>query len=210
MPRRSEQYKDRQRDEILDAARRCFLRNGFHRTSTRDVIAETGRSAGAVYRYFPSKDDMILAIATQNLQDVARLLKAATEAGGPGAEPGAIMAAFLDQIARQHSDDHLAEVAVMVWSEALRNPELGRRLREANDFMLRELAASVRQRRTSDALDVLSPEQTAQVLLATLPGYLLTLALLDPSAPSYFPDVVRHLWPDAPLDERPSQSRPAN
>lgn len=200
MPRRSEQYKDRQRDEILDAARRCFLRNGFHRTTTRDVIAETGRSAGAVYRYFPSKDDMILAIATKNLQDVERLLRAAIEAGEPGAGPGEIMATLLRQIAEQHTDDHLATVAVMVWAEALRDAELANRLQEANKLMVQDLAASLRLRGTGDDEGSSAPERTAQVILATLPGYLLTLALLDPSAPSYFPQVVRQYLPGAAPD----------
>jgi hypothetical protein len=51
--------------EILDAARACFARNGFHATSMQDVVVESGLSMGAVYRYCKTKDDLIQAIAKE-------------------------------------------------------------------------------------------------------------------------------------------------
>lgn len=54
MPRVSQQYKDDQRAEILAAARSCFVRNGFHRTSMQDVFTEAAspraRSTGTSRR----------------------------------------------------------------------------------------------------------------------------------------------------------------
>jgi AcrR family transcriptional regulator len=70
MPRRSQEYRDARRQHILDAAKRCFVRNGFHETSMQDLFAEADLSAGAVYGYFASKDDVILAIAEENIHDV--------------------------------------------------------------------------------------------------------------------------------------------
>src|SRR5262249_59255610 len=58
VPRVSEAHLAARRQQILDAARACFLRNGFHATSIQDVIAEGGLSVGAVYRYFKSKNDI--------------------------------------------------------------------------------------------------------------------------------------------------------
>ncbi|HEY0718123.1 MAG TPA: helix-turn-helix domain-containing protein, partial [Streptosporangiaceae bacterium] len=52
MPKVTQQYRDARRDQILSAARRCFLRDGFHVTSMQDLFAESGLSSGAVYRYF--------------------------------------------------------------------------------------------------------------------------------------------------------------
>ena len=65
VPRVSEAHLAARRQQILDAARTCFLRNGFHQTSMQDVISEAGLSVGAVYRYFPSKNDLITALAEQ-------------------------------------------------------------------------------------------------------------------------------------------------
>ena len=69
------------------AAWKCFSRNGFHSTSMADVIAEAGLSAGAVYLYFRSKDDIIVAVATQVFGGIqGRLLQFADHR--PAAEPG--------------------------------------------------------------------------------------------------------------------------
>ena len=46
------------RARILDAAERCFVRSGFHRTTMQDVAAEAKMSPGNLYRYFPSKDSI--------------------------------------------------------------------------------------------------------------------------------------------------------
>ena len=74
MPKVSQQYRDARRDQILSAARRCFLRDGFHATSMQDLFAEAGLSSGAVYRYFASKDDVIIAIAEENMRDVVEMI----------------------------------------------------------------------------------------------------------------------------------------
>ena len=76
MPRVSEAHLAARRQQILDAARTCFLRNGFHMTSMQDVIAEGGLSVGAVYRYFKSKNDIVEAIAEQYATQVSDLLVA--------------------------------------------------------------------------------------------------------------------------------------
>src|SRR3954463_4441971 len=55
---------------ILDAAERCFVRAGFHRTTMQDVAAEAGMSPGNLYRYFPSKDAIAAGLAER---DRARL-----------------------------------------------------------------------------------------------------------------------------------------
>ena len=49
MPKVSEQHREARRDQIVDAALRCFSRKGFQRTSMADIIAESGLSAGAIY-----------------------------------------------------------------------------------------------------------------------------------------------------------------
>jgi len=66
-------HSDR-RTEILDAARRCFARTGFHQTSMQQICAEAGMSPGNVYRYFPSKEAIIAGIAERDRAEVAAQL----------------------------------------------------------------------------------------------------------------------------------------
>jgi AcrR family transcriptional regulator len=53
------------RRRVLDAAALCFTRSGFHGTSMQEICAQAGMSPGALYRYFPSKDAIIVAIVEE-------------------------------------------------------------------------------------------------------------------------------------------------
>ncbi|WP_336158674.1 TetR/AcrR family transcriptional regulator [Amycolatopsis sp. VC5-11] len=190
----SQQYKDDQRGEILAAARRCFLRDGFHRTSMQDVFTEAGKSAGAVYRYFPKKEDMIVAVAAQNLDDVTGVLRAALARGGERGV-GEVMAELLEAVTGLHRDRELASMAVLVWSEAQRNPELAERLAAASAEMSAEVAGLVRSHQEAGAWTGVPAEALAQAILALLPGFLFNLALSGPDGVAGFPDAVRTLLP---------------
>lgn len=48
--------------EILNAAVTCFARDGYNGTTIDQIAAETGLSKGSVYRFFKSKDDILLAL----------------------------------------------------------------------------------------------------------------------------------------------------
>ncbi|MGW7533280.1 TetR/AcrR family transcriptional regulator [Amycolatopsis sp. NPDC054798] len=191
----SQQYKDDQRGEILAAARRCFLRNGFHRTSMQDVFAEAGKSAGAVYRYFPKKEDMIVAVAAQNLDDVSEVLRTALARDTGGNGVGEVMAELLEAVTGLHRDRRLADMAVLVWSEAQRNPELAERLTAATAEMSTGMAGFVRERQQAGTWTGAPAEALAQAILSLLPGFLFHLALSGPDGVTGFPDAVRTLLP---------------
>ena len=61
MPKVSEEHVLARRQQIIDAAYRCFARKGFHQATMRDIYEEAGLSPGAVYHYFESKHDIIAA-----------------------------------------------------------------------------------------------------------------------------------------------------
>ena len=48
------------REQILDGARRVFLRDGFAATSTDVIAAEAGVSKRTLYAYYPSKEDLFV------------------------------------------------------------------------------------------------------------------------------------------------------
>lgn len=65
---RDEQLHQRRREDILAAAARVFKAKGFHLARTDDICLEAGLSAGTLFRYFPTKRDMIEAIAQIELE----------------------------------------------------------------------------------------------------------------------------------------------
>lgn len=73
MPKISEAQRESRRQQILDAALRCFSRDGFHNTTTADIVRESGVSQGTLYLYFATKDDIILALAEDRHQSEAFL-----------------------------------------------------------------------------------------------------------------------------------------
>ncbi|HEX4051783.1 MAG TPA: helix-turn-helix domain-containing protein [Steroidobacteraceae bacterium] len=58
----------RQRARILDAAERCFIEHGFHAASMAHIAATAGMSAGLIYRYFASKNQIVQAIIERHVE----------------------------------------------------------------------------------------------------------------------------------------------
>ena len=66
--------REAQLARILEASRNCFVRSGFRGASMHDICREAEMSPGALYRYFPSKEAIIEAIAENDRQgDLASL-----------------------------------------------------------------------------------------------------------------------------------------
>jgi AcrR family transcriptional regulator len=57
-----------QRERILSAARQCFVEYGFHAAGMAAIAATADMSAGLIYRYFASKNEIIVAIIEQQLE----------------------------------------------------------------------------------------------------------------------------------------------
>jgi AcrR family transcriptional regulator len=56
------------RGEILDAAKRLFLTEGFERATIRKIAAAVGVSSAALYLYFPDKGAILRGIAESTLE----------------------------------------------------------------------------------------------------------------------------------------------
>jgi TetR/AcrR family transcriptional regulator, transcriptional repressor of aconitase len=196
MPKVSQQYRDARRDQILSAARRCFLRDGFHATSMQDLFAEAGLSSGAVYRYFTSKDDMIIAIAEENMADIVDMVHDVA-ARQPGRPMGAVLADILEMVRARHEEGGLGSIAVLVWSEALRNPAMAGRLAGMLGRIRDDLAAVVREHQGAGDMPAgVAADALAGALMSIVPGYLMQLAVLGPGTVEGVSDAVRELWPD--------------
>src|SRR4051812_36136463 len=83
MPRVSAAHEQEVRDRIVRAATRVFAEHGFHRATMQDIVRESGLSVGAIYTYFKSKSELILAgcdlITDQELGELRRRLSTITD-----------------------------------------------------------------------------------------------------------------------------------
>lgn len=62
MPKVSQEHFIKRRNEILEAAKRVFLKKGFEPATMKDVVEESGMSRGGVYQYFSSTEEMLEAL----------------------------------------------------------------------------------------------------------------------------------------------------
>ena len=62
--------RDRDRERILDAARRHFLTHGFHNVTMDDLAIELGMSKKTMYVHFPSKPVLLAAVVDAKLEHV--------------------------------------------------------------------------------------------------------------------------------------------
>ncbi|GJE18886.1 TetR/AcrR family transcriptional regulator [Methylobacterium marchantiae] len=107
------------RQDILDAAETCFVRNGFHRTTMQDLARQAGMTAGNIYHYFKSKEAVVLGLAEHERARGAALVADLARAGD--------RRMILTGIIAQHFAEIPREVAILrldLWSEATRNPAI--------------------------------------------------------------------------------------
>ena len=71
MPKLKPEELESRRREIIDAARECFLRSGFHQTTTDEICRAASITPGGLYHYFASKEEIISAVIQQTSRDVA-------------------------------------------------------------------------------------------------------------------------------------------
>ena len=180
MPKISEAQRESRRQQILDAALRCFSRDGFHNTTTADIVRESGVSQGTLYLYFATKDDMVLALAedrhqretlvnllAQREQDPIKGLLALIELHGKGL----------------HNDERLdgRRVGIQGWAEALRNPRIHASV-IAGLTAVREAIARLIERgqHTGQIRPEIDPEAVARTLVATFQGLVLQVVWGEP------------------------------
>ena len=116
MPKLTDARRELRREQILQAAQRCFLRNGMERTSIADITAESGLSAGSIYAHFANKAELVQAAAQDQL---ARRTNTLTELAASAAPPSP--AQLLRQLASAINADG-ARVGLQAWGEATTDP----------------------------------------------------------------------------------------
>jgi AcrR family transcriptional regulator len=157
------------REQILAAARACFLRQGLHNTSMQDLIAEADLSVGAVYRYFRSKNEIINAIAETVTGGILGQLTDVVARRLPLIEA---MSRVLDVVDDQLKPEGNFRLGLQVWAEASLDPAIGalveRRYRDMRAAFVTLAGAAVAAGELPPETDV---DAVGGVLFGLLPGY---------------------------------------
>ncbi|MBD3765521.1 MAG: TetR/AcrR family transcriptional regulator [Rhodobacterales bacterium] len=116
MARRQGSHGDITGPRVRAAALRLFARHGYAAVSMRQIAAEVGLQAGALYLYTPDKQSLLADLMVGHLDHLLAARAALPPLGGP--------AERLDQFARFHVNYHLDRPeAVFIAYMELRNLE---------------------------------------------------------------------------------------
>lgn len=179
MPRLSEETKTARRQQIIEAARRCFARKGFAATSMQDIIAESGLSAGSIYSHFDGKADILRQTAGDVLGLAEEFLN--EERSGGVASPRTIA----ELVRARILPENLVHTFLQFWAEAPHDPELAELVR-GNLGRVRELLVTAlmpwARQTTATAEDAeLTAGFYADALMTLMHGYFVRLSV-DPAA----------------------------
>jgi AcrR family transcriptional regulator len=116
----------RQRERILDAAERCFIKSGFHAASMARIAQTADMSAGLIYRYFDSKSAVVKAIIERHLESDHHKM-----AGGlHSAEDVSRTILEIFEVWRRRDDPKMDPVLMLeLAAESTRDPEIARAVR---------------------------------------------------------------------------------
>lgn len=198
---------ERRRRQILDAALACFGRRGFHETSMQEICAEAGLSPGAVYRYFPSKADIIAAIVDDDHSGIDACFEAISS-GKDAVDSLTVLARTF--VARCEAQSSLA---AHILSEALRDDRLASRLAIGRQLIEDRLTAVLEQGAARGTIQLALPaRQTARTLGFLLDGLFINVATrmrpdLDTLVDDFRALLVR-LFPPAPTPRPAGRRRP--
>lgn len=191
MPRTVNPEKaETRRREILDAAQACFERRGFHGSSMSEICLEAGMSPGGLYRYFPSKESIIAAMA----EDERRSATLAFDAVRTSDNFLLALSRLCEKFAEAYSDPCRAAFAAELMAEAVRNPKFAAVAREAEGRIRAEVSDLLRAGQAMGHVDAtLDAEEAAAVLMAAADGLGLRLAFMGDYSASAAASALKNL-----------------
>jgi len=177
MPKVTEAHSAARRQEIIEAAYRCFARKGFHQSTMREIYSEANLSPGAIYHYFDSKDAIIRASFEFDSQRGKAIFESALERDDPLQALHELIDFFFQGLESAASLS-APRVNVQGWGEALVNPSLQDSIRQIFDQNLEVLRKIIIKAQVKGEINPeLDPISVARMLLSLYYGLELQLAL---------------------------------
>ena len=165
-PRPPKDLRDLQRrDQIVEAARDCVVRHGFHGASMGEIAAAANMSVGQIYRYFPSKEAIVHAIVERIVAQREQFML--EQSGRPnGAQE---MAEHVVGGLEEFRQDDLLMLEIS--AEATRNPAVREIVERADQRLCEQAVANFR--REHPKLDPSEASPRVELLVVLFEGTLL-------------------------------------
>lgn len=122
--------------QVLDGARRVFLRDGFDGAGVDDIAREAGVSKATLYSYFTDKRFLFVEVAKIECRRQADAAIANMDMTGP---PRVVLATAAGHMTRFFLSDFGQQVYRICVAESVRFPELGREFYASGPKLVRQI-----------------------------------------------------------------------
>jgi AcrR family transcriptional regulator len=169
MPKLKPEEAEHRRREIIEAARSCFLRNGFHQTTTDEICHEAAITPGGLYHYFDSKDDIISAVVMDTARTRVGRVASVTDGAVDVRSAFREMTAFFYRVIRDPDLDTRTRLDIEIWAETPHNDKLAAITREGLALRRQWLEALINRGREEGMYKPeVDPRGLANLLLVTM------------------------------------------
>jgi AcrR family transcriptional regulator len=156
------------RDQILAAARSCFIDRGYHPTRMEDIASTAGLSKGGVYFHFQSKQEVFDALVQEEFERSMNVLKMVSEGESPVVEKMQTLAKYYLEYFSSAPD--APRFFVVMGEMGLRDEALAKRLLEMQAAYIDQIARLIEQGVTESFLRPVDAHAIAGLLKALLDG----------------------------------------
>jgi TetR/AcrR family transcriptional repressor of uid operon len=159
---------EEKRQHILEAAERCFQRDGFRGASIGDICAAARMSPGHLYHYFESKEAIIEAIFESRLEREAAIVGELTQT--PNADLIAVICGWLDGRMKDVRA-HGTSLGLEMRAESARNPAIAKIASRVDRGVRELLSRLIREGQERGQVDpALDPDSVAAVVHSIIFG----------------------------------------
>lgn len=178
---RKRRTPEERRKEIVEAAITLFARQGFERTTTREIAAAAGISEGTIYKYFASKQEILLAFirpqVLPSIPEIFREREGVTDA----------------QLIREFIEDRFAvwernrDLMRVIFGESLFNPMLAEGMHNMLLHAMQTIEGYIARRVEQGAFRRVNPKVASRALFCHLLVYFLKWDVLAPAGEEKIP-----------------------
>lgn len=118
-PQNAQEKIETRRQQVLDAATECFLREGFHGTSIARISRQAGMSAGHIYHYFENKEAIVEGIAERERHEMVGMLDSLDRCDGSLSER---ICSHTSEMMQRATRPDIAGLMLELAAEGMRNP----------------------------------------------------------------------------------------
>ena len=170
------------RTQIIEAAIRCLLRDGYNSTSMNAIVAESGLSTGTIYWHFENKKELFVSVFEYVINQAVGDFGEFFEVDMAASQKLHMILSSISHI----SEDNIATYSVPVkfMIELLHDEDILARYQQINTGMAEQIREIIEQGIQDGEFREVDPIETSWMLVASIEGLLLYHAFGMPGSTS--------------------------